>query len=102
MVSIRDFSSGSNDSTPVQFFVEPAELECCDLPCGCQFVTCDYYQDFGPYLRQSTLDDLRIWSFEVDGVELLTSPIGFGTINIIDIGGKPYVTNLVDTVKGSP
>ena len=38
MVSIRDFSSGDPDTpTPVQFFIEPAETECCDLPCGCQF-----------------------------------------------------------------
>lgn len=104
MVTIRDFSSGEKISTPVEFFVEPAVLDCCDLPCGCQFVECEYYQDMGPLIRQSTMDDLRIASFIVDGVELITAPISFGAIKIIDIGGKPYVTNLVTTLNsiGAP
>lgn len=104
MVGIRDFSSAEPIPTPVQFFVAPAILECCDLPCGCQFIQCDYYQDFGPHLRQSTLDDLRIISFTVDGLELVTTPVSFGVIKIIDIAGKPYVTNLVDKLNsiGAP
>lgn len=105
MVGIRDFSSGEPGiSTPVQFFVSPADLECCDLPCGCQFIECEYYQDFSANMRQSTLDDLFIVSFTVDGLELLTAPVGFGTIKVIDIAGKPYVTNLVDKLNsiGAP
>lgn len=104
MVDIRDFSSAENIATPVSFFVPPAVLDCCDLPCGCQFIECDYYQDFGPHLRQSTLDDMLLESFEIDGIELLSSPVVFGTIKIIDIGGKPYVTNLVDVLNsvGAP
>lgn len=105
MLGIRDFQSGNSDiPTPVQFFVEPAVTDCCDLPCGCQFSTCDYYQDFGPYLRQTTLGSMLISSFIVDGIELLTSPVSLGLINIIDIGGRPYVTNLVDTLNsiGAP
>lgn len=100
MISIRDFSSGESDvPTPVQFFIEPAETECCDLPCGCQFSTCEYYQDMGVRMRQSTLNTWKIESFVVDGIELIVSPVSLGLINIIDIGGKPYVTNLVDTLN---
>lgn len=105
MVSIRDFSSAERGiPTPVQFFVAPADLECCDLPCGCQFIECEYYQDFSATMRQSTLDDLRIASFTVDGLELVTTPVSFGTIKVIDIAGKPYVTNLVDKLNsiGAP
>jgi len=106
MTEIRDFSSadGANIATPVKFFVEPSTLDCCDLPCGCQFVECEYYQDMGPMMRQSTLNTLRIASFVVDGVEYITTPVSFGAIKIIDIGGKPYVTNLVDKLNaiGAP
>lgn len=105
MVSIRDFSSDEPGiSTPVQFFVSPADLECCDRPCGCQFIECDYYQDFGITIHQATLDNLLISSFIVDGLELLTAPISFGIIKIIDIGGRPYVTNFVDKLNtiGAP
>lgn len=106
MTGIRDFSSAQGDdiATPAQFFVEPSALECCDLPCGCQFVECEYYQDMGPMMRQSTLNSLRIASFVVDGVEYVTTPVSFGPIKIIDVGGKPYVTNLVDKLNsiGAP
>lgn len=104
MISIRDFSSAEKITTPVQFFVEPAVLDCCDLPCGCQFIECEYYQDMSPMMRQSTLDDWRISSFVVDGVELIVTPVSFGKIKVIDVGGQPYVTNLVDTFNsiGAP
>jgi hypothetical protein len=104
MTGIRDFSSAEYLPTPTTFFVEPAALECCDLPCGCQFVSCEYYQDFGQFMRQSTLDNLRVTSFVVDGIELVTSPVTFGKFRFIDVGGKPYVTNLVDTLNsiGAP
>ena len=97
MISIRDFVPGI---TPAQFFVEPADLDCCDLPCGCQFVECEYYQDLSPKMRQSTLNTWRVASFVVDGVELITTPVSFGSLKIIDIGGKPYPTNLVDVLNG--
>lgn len=104
MTGIRDFSSAEYLPTPTTFFVEPAALECCDLPCGCQFVECEYYQDMGSFMRQSTLDDLRISSFIVDGVELILTPVTFGQLKFIDVGGKPYITNLVDKLNsiGAP
>lgn len=105
MLNIRDFSSGNPETpTPIEFFVEPAETSCCDLPCGCQFSTCEYYQDLGNHVRQATLNSWLISSFVVDGIELLTAPVALGLIKIIDIGGKPYVTNLVDTLNaiGAP
>ncbi len=103
-IGVRDFAPCSQVPTPVTFFADAANSECCDLPCGCQFTTCEYYQDFGEFMRQSTLDNMKISSFLVDGVELITTPVGFGTINIINLNGKPYVTNLVDTLNtiGAP
>lgn len=104
MLAIRDFSPCGNLSTPVTMFAEPMETSCCDLPCGCRFTECEYYSDFGLVMRQATLNDLKITSFMVDGVELIVSPIGFGTFNVVDSGGKPYVTNLVDALNsiGAP
>lgn len=104
MVAIRDFATCSEIPTPVTFFVSPAETECCDRPCGCQFSTCDYYQDLGPYMRQSTLNDMQLVSFVVDGIELVSSPINFGTIKIVNVGEMQYVTNLIDTLNsvGAP
>jgi len=101
MQAVRDFAAGNSDlPTPVTFFVEPSETDCCDLPCGCQFKTCEYYQDLGYNVRQSTLNSWLISSFVVDGIEQLTAPVALGLIKIIDIGGKPYVTNLVDVLNG--
>lgn len=104
MTGIRDFQACSQLPTPVTFFVEPSDTECCDLPCGCQFTTCEYYQDFGEYMRQATLDALLITSFEVDGIELLSAPVGFGDVQISDVGGKPFVMNLVNALNsiGAP
>jgi hypothetical protein len=104
MISIRDFSSAEYLPTPTTFFVEPAALECCDLPCGCQFIECEYYQDFGPRLTQSYANTLRISSFIVDGIELLSAPIAFDALKFIDVGGRPYLTNLVDKLNsvGAP
>ena len=104
MTGIRDFAACSEISTPVTFFVEPAESDCCDLPCGCQFTTCEYYQDLGVYMRQDTLNQMRLASFIVDGIELITNPIAFGDVNIIDVDGRPFVTNFVDTFNsvGAP
>lgn len=99
MTSIRDFQTCSDMPTPVTFFVPPADTECCDLPCGCQFTTCEYYQDFGVYMRQATLDLLKVDSFMVDGIELLTAPVSFGYVNMVDVGGYPFCTNLVDTLN---
>jgi hypothetical protein len=99
MQAIRDFDALSETATPVTFFVNPVETECCDLPCGCQFTTCEYYMDMGVYMRQATLDNLKVASFVVDGIEYITTPIGFGNVNIIDMGGQPYVMNLVDTLN---
>ena len=100
MTGIRDFQTCGDLPTPVTFFVDPVFSDCCDLPCGCQFTTCEYYQDFGVYLRQSTLNSLKIDSFIVDGIELLTAPVSLGNIKIVDVGGYPFVMNLVDTLNG--
>lgn len=97
--SIRDFDACQGTATPVTYFLPPQETECCDLPCGCQFRTCDYYQDLGPLLRQETLNLMQLVSFMVDGQELVSAPIGFGYVNVVDIGGMPFVTNLVDTLN---
>ncbi len=104
MLSIRDFDGCSDISTPVQMLVAPVQSSCCDLPCGCQFTTCDYYFDFGIYMSQSSLNDLKIASFEIDGIEFLTAPVTFGYLKIIDLDGMPYVTNMVDTLNsiGAP
>ena len=104
MIGIRDFASCSQIATPVTFFVPPVETECCDLPCGCQFTTCDYFQDFGVFMRAETLDDMRLASFVVDGIELIDTPLPFGTLKIVDVGGYQYVTNLVDLLNsvGAP
>jgi len=99
MTGIRDFAPCSETPTPATFFVSPAETECCDLPCGCQFTTCDYYQDFSIFLRQSTLDLLKVSSFMVDGIELLSAVVSFGTLKMITIDGMPYVMNMVDTLN---
>lgn len=100
--SIRDFTP--NLPTPVTYFASPVETECCDLPCSCRFLECDYYQDLGQYIQQSTMDDLAITSFKIDNKELLTTPVPFGQLNIISYGGGPYVTNLVDALNsiGAP
>ena len=97
MTAIRDFSP--DIPTPVKYFGSPVETGCCDLPCSCRFTECDYYQDFGVFMRQTTLDGLNISSFKVDNVEQLAAPVEFGQMNIISIGGKQYVTNLVDTLN---
>lgn len=100
--SIRDFTP--NIPTPVQYFASPVESECCDLPCSCRFTECDYYQDLGEFIQQSTMDDLNISSFKIDDVEQLANPVYLGQLNIIDLGGGPYVTNLVDALNsiGAP
>jgi hypothetical protein len=35
----------------------------------------------------------------VDGIELLTAPVSFGYVNMVDVGGYPFCTNLVDTLN---
>jgi len=104
MIGIRDFATCSEIPTPVTFFASPAESECCDLPCGCLFKTCDYYQDLGPYLRQSTLNDMQLASFVVDGIELVSSPINMGLLKMVNVGEMQYVMNLVDVLNsvGAP
>lgn len=99
MTGIRDFSPGIDIPTPATFMAAPAITECCNLPCGCQFLTCEYYQDFGQYMRQATLDTLRITSFVADGIEYVTAPVGFGLLNIVNIEGAPFVTNMVDALN---
>lgn len=104
MTSIRDFLPCDNLPTPVQFYVEPADTQCCDRPCGCSFETCTYYQDFGEYLRQATLDSLQITSFKIDGIEQITDPVPFGPIELVDLDGHPYVMNLINALNsiGAP
>lgn len=96
---ISDFAHALDNSTPVRFLVEPSDTQCCDLPCSCRFKECDYYQDFGQYITQETLDDLSVTSFKVNSIERLTAPVDFGIINVVELAGKPFVTNLVDTLN---
>ena len=99
MISIRDAAPCTGSPTPVQFFVAPVDSTCCDLPCGCQFSTCEFYQDFGPFMAQSTMNQLSITSFKVDDVEFIVDPIELGAIKMIDLAGQPYITNLVDKLN---
>lgn len=99
MTSIRDAAPCSDAPSPVQFFVAPVDSTCCDLPCGCQFVTCDYYQDLGTFITQTTMNQLYITSFKVDDVEFIVDPIALGIINMVDLAGRPYITNLVDKLN---
>lgn len=91
-------------STPVTFYVPPSETECCDRPCSCQFSQCLYWQDFGQYIGQATLDALSITSFKVNGIQQLDAPVEFGILKIQGVYGQPYVTNLVDALNsiGAP
>lgn len=104
MIDIRDFDTCGETATPVKFQQDPVFTECCDRPCGCQFIKCDYYQDLGIYLQQATLDDMAVASFQVDNIELLSAPIPLGKIKIVGIDANPYITNLVDVLKsiGAP
>lgn len=96
---ISDFSPALEIPTPVRLLVEPADTECCDLPCSCRFTECDYYQDFGQYITQETLDELSITSFKVNGVEKLEAPVDFGIINIVEFANKQFVMNLVTALN---
>lgn len=96
---ISDFAPALELSTPMRFFVEPADTNCCDLPCSCRFTECDYFQDFGQYMTQDTLDQLSVTSFKVNQIEQLDSQVGFGIINIVEIAGKQFVANLIDTLN---
>lgn len=102
MTSIRDFNPDL--PTPVTYFGSPAETGVCDLPCNCRFETCDYYQDLGTFILQSTMDALNVSSFKIDDVEQLTTPVQLGQLNVVDLGGSGYVTNLVDALNsiGAP
>lgn len=97
--SVRDFAYGAEISTPMKFVVEPVRTSCCDLPCSCRFSECEYFQDFGQYITQDTLDALTITSFKVNDIEKLTSPIDFGVIKIAEVGGRNFVMNLVDALN---
>lgn len=99
MRKISDFIAGSQITTPVDFQRSPALSACCDLPCGCRFSECEYYQDLGPQVRQSTLDTLKIASFKVDGKELVTSDVSLGLKNVIVVNSRQYLTNLVDALN---
>jgi hypothetical protein len=97
--SIRDFAHGADIPTPMKFLVEPSDTECCDLPCSCRFTECDYYQDFGQYMTQDTLDQLSVTSFKINEIEQLLAPADFGIINVVEVNGRQFVTNLVDTLN---
>lgn len=96
---VRDFASGLELPTPLTFIADPIETQCCDLPCSCRFTMCDFYQDIGIYILQDTLNELQVTSFKVDGKEYVAVPESLGIINVIQLSGKPYVTNLVDTLN---
>lgn len=102
MTGMRDFMPDL--PTPVTYFGSPAETGVCDLPCSCRFETCDYYQDLGTFILQSTMDALNVSSFKIDDVEQLTTPVPLGQLNVVDLGGSGYVTNLVDALNsiGAP
>jgi len=97
--NIKDFAPALEFPTPMRFLVEPSDTSCCDLPCSCRFRECDYYQDFGQFITQATLDVLSITSFKVNEIEQLDAPVDFGVINIVQIAGRQFVMNLVDALN---
>jgi len=96
---ITDFQAGNNIPTPITGIIPASLSECCNLPCGCSFTECEYYQDLGVFMTQATLDDLKISSIILEGIQYVTTPISLGLLNIVNIGGLPYVTNLVDVLN---
>jgi len=97
---ITDFAPTSETATPMQFLIEPSTTGCCDLPCSCRFTECDYYQDFGQYITQDTLDELEITSFKVNGIEQLDAAVDLGIIKVVELTGNHFVINLVDALNG--
>lgn len=98
--NIRDFTPARELPTPLRVLVEPNTSDCCSGPCSCRYTECEFYQDFGAYMSQQTLDTLSITSFTVNGIEQLDAPVDFGIINVVSINGKAFVTNLVDALNG--
>lgn len=98
-VSVRDFSPNDGTSTPANYIAELPLSTCCDSACSCVFEQCDYFQDFGQYIRQSTLDTLTITSFQVDDIEQLTDPVTLGFYNAVQIEGRAFVTNLIAALE---
>lgn len=95
---IRDFAAALDIPTPMDFVIEAPSTTCCDLPCGCRFMECDYYQDFGQYMTQDTLDELSITSFKVNEIEQLEGPIDFGILRIVEFNGLQFCMNMVDAL----
>ena len=98
--NIRDFAPATDLPTPMRFLVEPNVSGCCDGPCSCRYSECSYFQDFGQFLSQNTLDALSITSFKVDNIEQLAAPVEFGIVNTVGINGRTFVTNLIDALNG--
>jgi len=97
--NIRDFAPATDLPTPLRVLVEPNTSDCCSGPCSCRYTECDYFQDFGQFMSQQTLDGLSITSFTVDGIEQLSAAVDFGIINVVSINGKAFVTNLIDALN---
>lgn len=96
---IRDFAAALDQSTPMDFIIEAPNTTCCDLPCGCRFIECDYYQDFGQYMNQSTLDELSITSFKVNEIEQLLAPVDFGVLKIVEFNGRQFIMNMIEALE---
>ena len=96
---IRDFAAALDTSTPMEFVVEAPNTTCCELPCGCRFTECDYYQDFGQYMTQNTLDELSITSFKVNEVEQLLAPVDFGILKIVEFNGRQFIMNMIEALE---
>ena len=98
---IRDFAAALDIATPMDFVIEAPNTTCCDLPCGCRFQECDYYQDFGQYMTQETLDSLSITSFKVNQIEQLVGPVDFGILRIVEFNGLQFCMNMVDGLNSA-
>lgn len=96
---IRDFAAALDIPTPMDFVVEAPNTTCCELPCSCRFTECDYYQDFGQYMNQSTLDALSITSFKVNNIEQLLAPVDFGVLKVVEFNGRQFVMNMVEALE---
>lgn len=72
--------------------------------CDGGVIECTYFSDIGTSIEQGTLDTYEVTSFILDGIQYVTTPVGFGTKNTTVIGAYTYLTNVVDTLNsiGAP
>ena len=99
LFEVNDFTACDDVPTQVKMYIPPVTSKCCDGPCSCQYLTCEYYFDLGVYITQNTLDQLYISSFKVNDIEQLTNNVEFSDLDIVTKKGLPYVMNMVNALN---